>query len=352
LNDEDDDGTSSYVTLKDIIEFNDIMHRTNVPIYHLNTLRKQLSAVKNGKLLKYGNHATWCTLILSDVIGDDLHSIGSAPTVLPSLQHMKSQLSCSEIIEKYQLEKKLSSNILKVLMNDNNQNTITTSLNIKHSNILIGNNYAALEAAQNRARELHYNSLIITDRLSINTNDAAMFILSIAECILEHNQPISKPACLLIGGETVVNINNNDENNKQIKHSIKGGRCQQLALHAAIRIAEIYNKSANQQSSSSRSPSHTITLLAAGTDGVDHTDGVAGAIVDHTVMNVANEHKIDAIQYSRTHDSYTFFHKIDCMLNDKHHNRDNDNGAKNSTYHFKCGSTGTNVADVIVVLIS
>ena len=108
----------------------------------------------------------------------------------------------------------------------------------------------------------------------------------------------------LFGGETTVTV----------KGTGRGGRNRELALAAAFQIEG--NAGA--------------TILAAGTDGVDHTPDAAGAFADASTLRRAQDLGLDAVRALADNDTGPFF----ARLGDA----------------FVTGSTGTNVGDVAFVL--
>ena len=95
---------------------------------------------------------------------------------------------------------------------------------------------------------------------------------------------------------------------------------QELALSAAIALSEYSGR-------------HSITCLACGTDGTDGPTDATGAVVDCNTVALGLAAGLDAAQYLATNDSYTFFQKL------------------GGDAHVITGATGTNVMDIVVLLI-
>jgi hydroxypyruvate reductase len=98
----------------------------------------------------------------------------------------------------------------------------------------------------------------------------------------------------------------------------RGGRAQQAALALALELDR-------------RKPKSAIGVLIAGTDGIDGPTDAAGAFVSTDTIPRTKALKLDATQSLRNNDAYNLFHSIDDL--------------------FKCGTTGTNVADLMIALI-
>jgi glycerate 2-kinase len=276
-------------------------------IDEMNIVRKHLSAdIKGGQLMRTAWPATVVSFILSDVIGDPLDSIASGPTVADG----STFADAWEIVRKYQLTEKLPVSIIRWLQRGlNNQIAETPKpgdpIFTKGHNYLIGSNRIALEAAATMARELHYSPVIITDSLQGEARDKARELVS---QVRQYEGP--RPACLLLGGETTVTINNPG----------KGGRNQEFALAALLALQEAFPAGEGMP-----------VLLSAGTDGTDGPTDAAGAVVDAGVIQLAAKRGLNAENYLTQNNSWNFFHQ--------------------ASGHVITGPTHTNVMDIVVVLL-
>lgn len=288
------------------IVFNKLL-QSGATIEEMNTVRKHLSAgIKGGQLLRTAAPATVISFILSDVIGDPLDIIASGPTVADRSTFAEAW----DIVRKYQLTEKLPVSIIRWLQQGLAKQIPDTPkpgdpIFDKSHNYLIGTNRIALEAAAAMAKELRYTPVIITDALMGEASDKAR------ELVLQVQQYEGpRPACLLLGGETTVTINNPG----------KGGRNQEFALAALVELQKAFPNS-------ERVP----VLLSAGTDGTDGPTDAAGAVVDAAVIKLANQRKLIAEDYLIQNDSYNFFHQ--------------------AGGHVITGPTHTNVMDIVVLLL-
>ncbi|WP_408095643.1 glycerate kinase [Peredibacter sp. HCB2-198] len=146
---------------------------TGATIQEINKVRKSLSKIKGGKLAKVIAPATSLNLVLSDVLGDDLHTIASGITVPEPGEVGPANLH----------------------------------------NLIIGSNRQALAAAEVEAKRLGYKTVILSDQLTGEAKDAARLFASVTN-------KLEKGVCYLAGGETTVTL----------KGSGKGGRNQEMAL--------------------------------------------------------------------------------------------------------------------------
>ncbi len=284
---------------------NNLLIRCGASIREINSVRKHLSGVKGGQLSRITWPASIISLILSDVIGDPLDVIASGPTA-PDPSTFNDAL---RIIENYHLTSDITAGVLKYLREGSHGIHPETPkpgdpLFSRTFNFLAGTNRSALEAAKTKASGLGFNTFIIESELQKDVDSAAETIIKTA-AIYKKNNEISKPVCLLYGGEPTLKVNGNGS----------GGRNQHLALSLVKRLQAFPG----------------ITLLSAGTDGTDGPTDAAGAVVDSETISHAISCKADPEAYLAEFDSYNFFRIVGGQI--------------------KTGPTFTNVMDLIVVLI-
>ncbi len=244
-------------SLPEVQEVFHLLLSAGATITEMNTVRKHISAVKGGQLAKIIYPATVYSLILSDVIGDDLTVIGSGPTV-PDTATFADALA---VLSKFRLAGLISTSIIKHLhagaalqLSDTPNNHQPYFRRV--FNLLIGTNTLALQAASCRAQSLGYTATIVTSQMQGEAKELA------AQIVDNARQFMGKlPACLLYGGESTVTVTG----------AGKGGRNMELALAAGILL----------------SAHPTITILSAGTDGTDGPTDAAGAVVNSSVMQQA-----------------------------------------------------------------
>lgn len=275
-------------------------------IHEINTLRKHISQIKGGGLARAAFPATMVSLILSDVVGDELDSIASGVCVPDPSTYS----DCIDIIKKYGLENNIPPAIreyldqgLQGLVDETPKEDAPFFDNI--FNVIIGCNYDALKAAKRKAQELGYTTLLLSSQIVGETKDVAGFHMALAREIVLHNEPVPVPACLLSGGETTVSIQGPG----------KGGRNQEFVLAAATAMENMHN----------------TVVLSAGTDGSDGPTDAAGAITDNTVLTRAKSAGLAPGMYLQNNDSYHFFDTLGEL--------------------YKTGPTNTNVMDIRIILV-
>jgi len=291
------------ITLEDKIKTTVILLNVGATIQELNTVRKHISAIKGGQLVRHIYPATIINLIISDVIGDQLDVIGSGITAPDPTTFEDSW----NVVIKYKLENKIPHSV-KNYLRDGIKGKVPETPKPGNPifknvyNLIIGNNELALSAIKIAAEDKGYNAKIISSTLEGEAKDTGKFMAQIAK---EYSLPDEKPVCLIFGGETTVTVKGNG----------KGGRNQELCLSTAIEIDGIKN----------------ITFLSGGTDGNDGQTEAAGAICNGRTIERAKELGLDAMKYLNNNDSYTFFNKLDDLI--------------------ITGPTNTNVMDVQIFLL-
>lgn len=277
------------LALEDKQQMTKLLLEVGATIHEINALRKHVSRVKGGRLAKLAYPSTLISMILSDVIGDDLDSIASGPTA-PD----KSTFGdCLNILEKYELQDKISPSVLEFLKEGaQGKHEETPKADDpafeRTQNVIIGSNILAVKAAQKKALELGYNSLILSTLIEGETKEVAKVHAAVAKEILNTGNPLKKPACVISGGETTVTIRGQG----------LGGRNQEFTLAAAIEIDGWDG----------------IVILSGGTDGTDGPTDAAGAIADGMTVSRARELELDAQAHLRENDSYHFFQPLDDLI--------------------------------------
>ncbi len=233
------------VTLEEKQETTRLLLASGATIHEMNAVRKHLSAIKGGQLARAAAPSRVLSLILSDVVGDDLDVIGSGPTA-PDLSTFESARS---VLDKYGIANQVPAAVRSRLSEAAFETPKPGDpLFERVENRIIGSNRTALAAAATEAAKLGYRPVLLTSRLEGEAKEAARVLTAIAR----DAQP---PACLISGGEPTVTLGE--------QHG-KGGRNQEFTLSAAIALAGVSG----------------VVVLSAGTDGSDGPTDAAGAIAD------------------------------------------------------------------------
>jgi hydroxypyruvate reductase len=271
-------------------------------IHEFNAVRKHISRIKGGQLARLAAPAAVESLLLSDVIGDNLDVIGSGPTAPDA----STFLTVVGIFEKYDLWNRVPASVKQRIERGLRGEIPETPkpgdpLFRRVRNTVIGSNRLAVAAAAKKARALGYRTLVLASEVQGETREVARMHAAIAREIVVAGQPVRPPACIITGGETTVTLRGDG----------LGGRNQEFVLAAALDIAGLPN----------------VVVFSAGTDGSDGPTDAAGAIADgQTVRRNAA-----AREFLDRNDSYHFFESLNDLV--------------------KTGPTNTNVMDVRVVLV-
>ncbi len=290
------------VTLEDCRAVTGALLRAGAPIEELNCVRKHLEVLKGGGLARLAAPMPVWTMILSDVIGDDLSSIGSGPTcadpttfgeALAILKRYDS-LGASAAVTRLLEEGAAGRGEETVKPRD------PILANVHHR--IIGNNEMALQAVARQATALGFKFMQTTAGVR---GEARTVGRQLANQVLQIQPGVTKRSCILVGGETTVTVSGGG----------KGGRNQEIALAAAIEIAD----------------KGDIVIASFSTDGVDGPTDAAGAVSTSASVANAAARGVDARKALAENDSYCFFEAARGLI--------------------RTGPTGTNVNDITVALV-
>ncbi|UCF64986.1 MAG: glycerate kinase [bacterium] len=295
------------ISLMDLQRMFELLLSCGANIEEVNAVRKHLSLVKGGQLARTIYPATCVSLILSDVIGDPLESIASGPTAPDPATFQDAW----QIIEKYKLSDAVPESIREYLvkgLQSKIPDTLKTGDEVfrKVNHFILGNNLGALKTAEDVAQELGYNTLVISSRIQGEAREIARVAAAIAQEIAQRDMPVKKPACILMGGETTVTLRGKG----------KGGRNQELALAALLAMS---------------GEKHQYLIASCGTDGTDGPTDAAGGMIDPGIWTKANNMGMSPLKFLENNDAYTFLSQTGGLI--------------------MTGPTGTNVMDIIMMLI-
>ena len=287
------------LTLAEKQETTNLLLACGATIHEINAVRKHISAIKGGQLAELASPAKVVSLILSDVIGDNLDVIGSGPTS-PDASTFD---TARGVFEKYGIWSKVPEPVRRRIESGTRGEVAETPKSLHNAtNRIIGSNLLALDAAASKAGELGFKPLILSSTIDGEPRDIAALHAAIAREIRQSGRPLKPPACIISGGETTVTLRGNG----------KGGRNQEFALAGAVGIAGLKD----------------VLIFSAGTDGTDGPTDAAGAQADGQTFH-RGEH---ALRHLADNDSYNFFEPLGDLV--------------------MTGPTGTNVMDIHLILAS
>lgn len=294
------------ITLSEKQEITRSLLACGASIDEMNAVRKHISSSKGGQMARAAFPATVVNLMLSDVVGDKMDVIASGPFV-PDSSTFK---DVWEIFKKYDLQgiphtidKHVEAGLKRQIPETPKENDRVFD---RVFNFVIGSNILALETASAKAKELGYETLILSSMVEGETREVARVHGAIAKEIIKTGRPISLPACIISGGETTVTI----------RGTGLGGRNQEFCLAAALDLVGLPPR---------------VVILSGGTDGNDGPTDAAGALVDPLTVARGKDAGVEAAEFLDNNDSYHFFEKTKDLL--------------------MTGPTNTNVMDVRLVLV-
>ena len=279
------------ISLQDMRELTRQLLACGARIDEINTLRRHLDRIKGGGLAKQIYPARLVSLILSDVVNSPLEAIASGATAPdPSTLH-----DVWAVLEKYDLKNKIPASIIKNFEKGIETPKPGDDLFHNVSNVLVGNNELAANAAAREAEKFEFQTVNLGNDWQGEARDVAK---KLVDELLNCDQV---PVCLIAGGETTVTI----------QGSGKGGRNLELALASVPLLTGKQN----------------LMLISLATDGEDGPTDAAGAVVTGETYERAKTSGLSPESYLHNNDSYHFFEKLGDLL--------------------KPGPTGTNVNDLI-----
>jgi hydroxypyruvate reductase len=253
--------------------------RSGANIGEINCVRKHLSRIKGGRLAQRAYPAPVATLAISDVPGDDPAVIGSGPTV----PDPTTLADARAIVAKYRLD--LPQAVTRALNEPGNESPKPGDRAFAGTSFrIIARPADALAAAQARAREAGYDTVVLGDRLQGEAREVAAAHARIARDFAAQGRRIA----ILSGGELTVTLRGGG----------RGGPNQEYALALAIHLDGVRG----------------IAALAADTDGTDggrgEPDDPAGAFIDDSTLRRAKMSGLDPAAFLADNDSTGFFNGI------------------------------------------
>jgi hydroxypyruvate reductase len=273
------------------------------PIEDLNGVRSALSRVKAGGLARHCPDTRVLTLIVSDVLGDPLPSIGSGPTWADTTSPQKLADRALEILRRYDPAAVHVSRAIYRYLQTRQQADGEPSWQPSAAArdwVVIGNTAAAVDAAGMEAERRGYSHAMHVQRS--NQGDAQVVTADdegrdMAAMLSQMNRQ-SGPDCLITGGESVVHL-------AGATAESRGGRNQQFGL-AALQY---------WQASDDRGfAGGQICLVSGGTDGEDGPTPVAGVCLGGNTLHRGQALGLNPAIFSGTKDSYNYFRQTGGLL--------------------------------------
>jgi glycerate 2-kinase len=269
---------SAGISLDDIVQTYKALVHSGAPIAEINAIRKHLSALKGGRLARAAAPSYQASLLISDVPEGALDALASGPT----MPDTTTVADCHAIVKRYKLLKNFPPSVRGLFEHQQLQETPkqndTVFQHSRYTTVL--SNATAVNAAVERAVLSGFAIEVDNGCDDWNYKRAADNLLG---RLRELRRGVSR-VCLISGGEVTVNVG---------AQSGLGGRNQQFALYCAQKIA-----------------GENITVLSAGTDGIDGNSDAAGAVVDGTTVERARQRGFDTPTALAAFNAYPLFDAI------------------------------------------
>ncbi len=284
------------LTLADKIETGALLLECGADIHEMNTVRKHLSAVKGGRLLPHLPRGRTAALLISDVVGDQITSIGSGPAV----PDPTSFAEAVHVLERYRLMNRIPRPVRRHLgrgaATEAGAPPETPEGVVPHT--ILASNRQSLAAAEAAAREFGYHTEVFARDMVGNVHrTASAFARRLREL-----EAATQPVALLAGGELTLKVSGPG----------RGGRSQEFAVVAGQELR--------------KAPG--AVLLAAGTDGTDGPTDAAGGFADGSSWDRAAALGLDPVDFLRRNDTWSLLRAVGDLVH--------------------TGPTGTNVMDLVI----
>jgi glycerate 2-kinase len=288
------------VGLEDLKELTGALLRSGADIAEINAVRKHVSTLKGGGLVRLAAPARTLALLLSDVVGDDPSSIASGltapdPTTLDDARG---------VLRRYRIEPPES--VAAHLEDAEETPKPGDALFEGVANVVCGGGRHAAEAAVRKVRELGYPPLLLSTTVTGDARGVASMYAAVIREILETGNPLPPPCAILSGGEATVTVRGEGT----------GGPNQEFALALSVELEGVEGWAA----------------FAADTDGNDGPTDAAGGLATGATADSIREGGVDPEEALENNDAYPALKAGEALL--------------------VTGPTGTNVNDLRVALVS
>lgn len=293
------------LSLEDLQALNQALLRAGATIHEINAVRKHVERLKGGGLARLAIPARVHTLVLSDVLGDDLSVIASGPTAPDPSTYRDAW----DVLERYGLLARVPPAVVahvRAGLEGRRPETPKPGealwARVRHT--LVGSVRTAAEAAWAVFRDAGWHGGVLTTTLQGEAREVARVLAAVLQEEARWNRPFPRPACLVLGGETTVTV----------RGAGKGGRNQELALAAVPLLAGLSR----------------VALVTFATDGTDGPTDAAGAVATGETLAHARRLGLDPRDHLDRNDAYPFWERVGGLL--------------------RTGPTRTNVNDLVLLL--
>ncbi|WP_412564546.1 glycerate kinase [Thalassobius sp. MITS945101] len=289
------------LSFADEVALNEALLASGAPIGAMNAVRKQVSAIKGGRLAAACAPARVVSLVVSDVPGDDPAQVASGPTVPDAVGRAEALKAVADY--GITMPPAIAAHLVDAPEDAPLPDDPRFARNEVH---VIASAAISLEAAAAKAKAAGWPSVILSDAIEGEAREVAKMHGAMTREVVRRGRPFSAPLVMLSGGETTVTIRGKGG---------RGGRNSEFLLSLAMELDGVAG----------------VTALAADTDGIDGSEDNAGAFADGGTVAAMRGAGVDPAQALAGNDAYTAFDAVREI--------------------FAPGPTGTNVNDFRAILI-
>jgi glycerate 2-kinase len=269
---------SDDISLADLVQTYRVLVHSGAPITEINAIRKHLSAIKGGRMAQTAAPARQVAILVSDVPDGALDSLASGPT-LPDSTTVD---DCYAVATKYGMVADFPQSVRRLFEQRSLEETPKAGdeafTNLR--SLLASSNAMALNYAAEKAKVAGFVVMVDNSCDDWDYTKAGDYLLD----KLRELRKSAPRVCLVSGGEVTVKVTGGGGS---------GGRNQQIALYLAPKIA-----------------GENITMLSAGTDGIDGNSPAAGAVVDATTIERALAAGLNPAEALARFDAFPLFEKL------------------------------------------
>ena len=288
------------ISLEDLVQTYRTLVHSGAPIKEINAIRKHLSSLKGGRMSAAAAPAHQVSVLISDVPENSLDALASGPT-MPDLSMTE---DCYRIAAKYGLIRDFPPRVREFFQHNALEETPKPD-----DWVFVRSRWWPILSSATSAKAAATKAAALGFAVEIDNSCDDWDYVQAADHLLARLKELRRGAsrvCLISAGEVVVRVTGIPG---------VGGRNQQFALYCADKIA-----------------GQNVTVLSAGTDGIDGNSQAAGAVVDGSTMERARRQDLDPTQALARFNAYSIFEKLgDAVVT---------------------GPTGNNVRDLRILLAS
>ncbi len=292
------------ISLEDLQRVNADLLACGASIAEINAVRKHLSRVKGGKLLRRVAPRPLVTLVISDVVGDDLSTIASGPTVADHTTFA----DAVAVLRRRNLWNQVPGSVRRVLeegVRGFREETLKSLEGYETLARVILDNRALCRAAEEAARRRGFTPLFLGSFFAGEAREIGGFFGELAREVRASEHPLPPPLAVISGGEAVVHVRGDGV----------GGPGQEAALACARKICGLSG----------------VAFLAMDSDGTDGPTDAAGGVVDGATWGLLESRGVNPLDALDRNDAYAALSSGGAL--------------------WKTGPTGNNLNDLRILLV-